>query len=74
MTMGPLELALILIIFIVPIALIYALVRLILYFSHERRFPHGKQNNDAISLAKERYAKGEISKDEFEEIKQTINS
>ena len=68
MALGPMEMALILMVllfsFIVPIVAIWVIVRVM--------FRKGSSRN-ANSLARARYAKGEISKAEFEEIKQAIN-
>ena len=35
---------------------------------------HGYYSNSALEIARERYARGEISKEEFEQIKKDINS
>ena len=38
-----------------------------------RYFNRNKNNGDTLNLAKQRYARGEISKDEFEDIKKNIS-
>jgi uncharacterized membrane protein len=68
--LGPLEVVLVfvtLFIMAVPIVLIFALVRFLV-----RRGGRATKS-DAVSLAKERYAKGEISKAEFEEIIEALD-
>jgi len=66
MKLGPLELTLILIIVMVFVA-IFRVILAIVQYCVRKESPKG-----ANSIARKRYAKGEISKAEFEEIKQTL--
>lgn len=51
------------------ILLIYVVVALVRYFS---RTGNGNQEETAITILKERYAKGELKKKEFEEMTKDI--
>jgi len=57
------------IVFAIPILIIWALVKFFI-----RTEMRNKPNTDAITLAKKRYAKGKITKAEFEEIKEAIRN
>ncbi len=63
--LGPLEI-LILFIILIPIGIIFAVVKLA-----KRRVPSSKDR--PAEAAKERYAKGEINKAEFDQIKKDIS-
>lgn len=69
---GPLEIVLMLITlvisFIIPILIVLALVNFFMRKNQEK----GSAGKSAISYAKERYAKGEITKDDFEEIRRNL--
>ncbi|MCL2150080.1 MAG: SHOCT domain-containing protein [Dehalococcoidia bacterium] len=65
---GPLEAILFLITLLIVIAPVIFIVFIVVWLSSRSK----KTNKSAIDLAKERYAKGEISKDEFEEIKSNL--
>jgi len=41
---------------------------------HGSSEPHGRDKSDPLEIAKERYARGEITKEQFEEIKRTLSS
>ena len=55
-------------IWILLIMLAYLLIKYLI----NRNKAHGVEGNSALDIAKERYAKGEITKEEFEEIKKNI--
>jgi putative membrane protein len=40
----------------------------------DRPYSHGGQGESAVEILKKRYAKGEITKDEFEQMKRDIQS
>jgi uncharacterized membrane protein len=46
---------------------------LIYYIAYHNREPSPHQRIDPLEIAKARYAKGEINKTEFEEIKKVLN-
>ena len=63
----PLEFVLLLLVIGIPVGLIWAVFQWVRYFNRN------KSGTNALEIAKERYAKGEISKAEFEEIKKNIS-
>jgi putative membrane protein len=72
--MGSTELILIeviilkIIVWILLIGLAYLLIKHLI----NRNKAHGVEGKSALDIAKERYAKGEITKEEFEEIKKNL--
>ncbi|MGB5229935.1 MAG: SHOCT domain-containing protein [Desulfoprunum sp.] len=40
----------------------------------DKRYPHGREVESAIDILKKRYAGGEISKEEYEQIKKDLES
>jgi putative membrane protein len=56
------------IVWVLYIGLAYLLIKYLI----NRNKAHGVEGNSALDIAKERYAKGEITKEEFEEIKKNI--
>ena len=57
-----------LIILILLIVLAYLLIKYMI----NRNMARGVEGESALDIAKERYAKGEITKEEFEEIKKNL--
>ena len=55
---------------IIGILFLVAVIWLVFYNMNRGRMPHA--NNSALDILKERYARGEISKSEFEEKKKDI--
>ena len=49
------------------------IIAIILYFIFGRKC-RSRHSKSALNIAKERYAKGEINKEEFEQIKKDISS
>jgi len=69
--LGPLEFIIILMILAImaiPFVIVYFFVKKMITRDIKKNY-----NTNPIYLAKERYAKGEISKAEFEDIKNSIN-
>lgn len=58
--------------FFIVIAALFFVVRWILGYRGCGISQTHKNNNDALEILKVRYAKGEITKDEFEEIKKHL--
>jgi len=52
--------------------LFLVIIAVILYFIFGRKC-HAKHSKSALDIAKERYAKGDITKEEFEQIKKDIS-
>lgn len=52
---------------VVLVAIIYVVIRL--FKSHES---NTNQNTDPVDIAKKRYAKGEITKEQFEQLKKDL--
>lgn len=52
------------------VLIIWAIVSLVRHFSHPHHLDHG--HNHAIDILKDRYAKGEITKDQFETMKKDL--
>jgi uncharacterized membrane protein len=67
MKLGPFEFVLILLTIGIPVGLIWVVFKWIRFFTRK------KGGGNPLDTAKERYAKGEISKAEFEEIKKNIS-
>jgi putative membrane protein len=54
--------------------IVFGLVVLISWYGRRQGWLHTKQSNlSPLDIAKERYAKGEITKDEFEQIKKDLS-
>lgn len=56
--------------FIVMIGIIVGVIYLLAYFGKDNK---QSKNDDPLALAKSRYAKGEINKKQFDEIKKNIS-
>lgn len=54
------------------VAVIAVVVWIVKYSKSKDSYMNTKENNNALELLKERYVKGEISKEEFESIKKDI--
>jgi putative membrane protein len=67
MHFGPMEFVLVLMIIGIPVGLVWIVFQWIRYFTR------GKGSANALDIAKERYARGEITKAEFEDIKNTVS-
>lgn len=52
--------------------IIWGIISLVKYFSGHSRCEHNKDHDKSINILKERYAKGEITKEEFESIKKDL--
>ena len=50
-----------------------ALIAVILIHALKHRGAHNTHRNDPLDIAKERYAKGDISKEQFEQIKTDLS-
>jgi uncharacterized membrane protein len=66
MHFGPMEFVLLLLIIGIPAGLVWVVFQWVRYFNRN------KSGTNALDIARERYAKGEINKAEFEEIKKNI--
>ena len=64
---GPLEFFLIFLILLVNLGMVWIIVQWVSYFSRKNR------KADALSTAKQRYAQGEISASELDEIKKNLS-
>lgn len=54
------------------VLLLVWLIRAAAYGGYPHQPPYQTQRDDALETARRRYANGEITKDEFEEIKRTL--
>jgi putative membrane protein len=68
---GSSELIMIFVVFIVCVPII-VLAYLAIRYLINRKKTRGYEGKSALDIAKERYAKGEITKEEFEEIKRNL--
>jgi putative membrane protein len=57
---------------IILVAVVIGIVYLIYYLIKQNK-THSNERKCALDIAKERYAKGEITKEEFEELKKNLN-
>ena len=69
--LGPLEIGLIMVVILISIGLIAPIVWIIRKFSAQGSIA---AKHDPLDVAKERYARGEISRKEFEQIKKDLSS
>jgi len=68
------ELVLLVIVFLVQISVVACVIWAIVGIIKGMQRKRNGSSKGAIGLAEERYAKGEISKNEFEEIKKVLDS
>ena len=69
--LGPLEIGLILMVILISIGLIALIVWIIRKLSAQGS---AAARHDPLDIAKDRYARGEISREEFEQIKKDLSS
>ena len=69
--LGPLEIGLILMVILISIGLIALIVWIIRKLSAQGS---AVARHDPLDIAKDRYARGEISREEFEQIKKDLSS
>jgi putative membrane protein len=69
---GPLGIAMIILMVLFWGGLIALIVWAVLRFTRDHK-TEGGEKRDALGIAKERYAKGEITKEQFEQIKRDLS-